>query len=77
MTDAPQNPPLLPSSGVPGPSIRPPAVPPAPLTLRTAAGGERPDGNFYEQIGGRATFERLVREFYRGCLLYTSDAADE
>jgi len=29
-------------------------------------GGERPGGNFYEQVGGRATFERLVREFYRG-----------
>jgi hemoglobin len=57
VTDAPgQRPPLLPSS----------SVPPAPLTLRSAMGGERPDGNFYEQIGGRATFERLVREFYRG-----------
>jgi hemoglobin len=65
MTDTPQTPPL-PSSGLPSPAVRPSAVPPAPLTLRSAAGGERPDGNFYEQIGGRTTFERLVREFYRG-----------
>jgi hemoglobin len=66
MTDAPERPPLLPLSGASGPGVPPAAVPPAPLTLRSAAGGERPDGNFYEQIGGRAAFERLVREFYRG-----------
>jgi len=25
-----------------------------------------PDKTFWERVGGRATFERLVREFYRG-----------
>ncbi|MBO9577918.1 MAG: globin [Microbacteriaceae bacterium] len=25
-----------------------------------------PDRSFYDRVGGRATFERLVREFYRG-----------
>ncbi|WP_374058567.1 globin [Naasia sp. SYSU D00948] len=29
-------------------------------------GGPAMQGNFYEQVGGRPTFERLVREFYRG-----------
>nr|WP_282595119.1 globin [Naasia sp. SYSU D00057] len=29
-------------------------------------GGEAMQGNFWEQVGGRPTFERLVREFYRG-----------
>ncbi|WP_297742739.1 globin [uncultured Tessaracoccus sp.] len=24
------------------------------------------DGSFYERVGGRATFEQLVREFYKG-----------
>jgi hemoglobin len=39
---------------------------PSPLTLRTSAGGEPVDGNFWEQIGGRPTFEKLVRAFYAG-----------
>jgi hemoglobin len=39
---------------------------PSPVTLRLSAGGDPADGNFYDQVGGRATFERLVREFYRG-----------
>lgn len=45
------------------------AVPPSqpnPVTLRTGAGGQAVDGNFWEQVGGRATFERLVRAFYAG-----------
>jgi hemoglobin len=31
-----------------------------------SAGGESVQGNFWEQVGGRATFERLVRAFYAG-----------
>lgn len=37
-----------------------------PLTLRASQGGEPVNGNFYDQVGGRATFERLVRTFYDG-----------
>ena len=36
------------------------------LTLRTSEHGEAAVGSFYEKIGGRATFERLVRAFYDG-----------
>jgi hemoglobin len=36
------------------------------LTLRSGPGGEPVGGNFWEQVGGRATFERLVRRFYEG-----------
>ena len=39
---------------------------PNPVTLRMSAGGESAQGNFWEQIGGRPTFERLVRAFYAG-----------
>lgn len=40
----------------------------SPVTIRMGASpsAQPVDGNFYEQIGGRATFEKLVREFYRG-----------
>jgi hemoglobin len=41
-------------------------VPPSPVTLRMSQDGEAMQGNFWEQVGGRPTFERLVREFYRG-----------
>jgi hemoglobin len=37
-----------------------------PITLRTGAGGEAVGGNFWEQLGGRETFEKLVRTFYDG-----------
>ncbi len=37
-----------------------------PVTLRMSEGGEAADGNFWQKIGGRPTFERLVREFYVG-----------
>jgi len=37
-----------------------------PITLRVGAGGEAATGNFYESVGGRATFEKLVRRFYAG-----------
>ena len=36
------------------------------LTLRNGPGGEPVQGNFWEQVGGRATFEKLVRAFYEG-----------
>jgi hemoglobin len=39
---------------------------PNPVTLRMSAGGEAVQGNFWEQVGGRATFEKLVRAFYDG-----------
>jgi hemoglobin len=39
---------------------------PNPVTLRLSAGGEAVQGNFWEQVGGRATFEKLVRAFYEG-----------
>lgn len=38
----------------------------SPLTLRTSEGGEAAGGNFWEQVGGRPTFEKLVRAFYSG-----------
>jgi len=39
---------------------------PNPVTLRLSAGGEAAQGNFWEQVGGRDTFEKLVRRFYEG-----------
>lgn len=39
---------------------------PNPVTLRMSASGESVQGNFWEQVGGRATFEKLVRKFYEG-----------
>lgn len=39
---------------------------PSPVTLRLSPGGESVTGNFWEQVGGRATFEKLVRAFYEG-----------
>ena len=39
---------------------------PNPVTLRTSAGGEAVGGNFWEEVGGRPTFEKLVRAFYKG-----------
>jgi len=38
----------------------------SPLTLRGSEGGQAVVGNFWAEIGGRATFERLVRAFYAG-----------
>jgi hemoglobin len=43
----------------------------SPITLRTSEHGEAVAGNFWREIGGRATFEKLVRDFYVGV------AADE
>jgi hemoglobin len=36
------------------------------LTLRRSSDGESVDGNFWQQVGGRPTFEKLVRTFYEG-----------
>lgn len=36
------------------------------LTLRSGQGGEPVGGAFWAQVGGRPTFERLVRRFYEG-----------
>jgi hemoglobin len=37
-----------------------------PVTLRVSESGEAATGNFFEQIGGHATFDTLVRAFYDG-----------
>lgn len=39
---------------------------PNPVILRIAQRGEAVQGNFWEQVGGRPTFEKLVRAFYAG-----------
>ena len=39
---------------------------PNPVTVRMGQGGESVEGNLWREIGGRATFERLVRAFYAG-----------
>jgi hemoglobin len=39
---------------------------PNPVTLRLTPSGQSVPGNFWEQVGGRATFEKLVRKFYEG-----------
>ena len=39
---------------------------PNPITLRMGAGGDAVDGNFWQQVGGRPTLEKLVRAFYEG-----------
>jgi hemoglobin len=38
----------------------------ADLTLRMGAGGEPVGGSFWAEVGGRPTFEKLVRAFYDG-----------
>jgi hemoglobin len=44
---------------VPEPTRRP-----IPVTLRLGAHGESATGNFFEEVGGQETFDRLVRAFY-------------
>lgn len=39
---------------------------PNPVRLRMSRDGESVQGNFWEQVGGRPTFETLVRRFYEG-----------
>jgi hemoglobin len=41
-------------------------VPPSPVTLRTSETGEAVQGNLWRELGGRPTFEKLVRKFYEG-----------
>ena len=36
------------------------------LTLRNGPGGDPVQGNFWQEVGGRPTFEKLVRAFYEG-----------
>jgi hemoglobin len=36
------------------------------VSIRLTGAGEAAQGNFWEQVGGRETFEKLVRAFYRG-----------
>ena len=36
------------------------------LQIRVGQGGEVAGGSFWEAVGGRATFEKLVRRFYEG-----------
>lgn len=36
------------------------------LMLRSGPGGEPVGSNFWREVGGRPTFERLVRAFYEG-----------
>jgi hemoglobin len=38
----------------------------SPVTLRASENGEAIAGNFWRGVGGRATFEKLVRAFYVG-----------
>jgi hemoglobin len=37
-----------------------------PLILRSSEHGEAATGNFWREVGGRPTFEKLVRAFYAG-----------
>lgn len=40
---------------------------PSPITLRVSQNGDAAlSRSFYDEVGGRATFERLVRAFYAG-----------
>lgn len=43
-----------------------PTIIPSPVHLRTSEHGAAAVTSFYEQVGGRETFEKLVNEFYRG-----------
>jgi hemoglobin len=38
----------------------------SPLTLRSSENGQAVGGSFWLEVGGRATFEKLVRRFYEG-----------
>ncbi|PWB96945.1 globin [Homoserinimonas hongtaonis] len=38
----------------------------SPITLRTTEFGAAAAPSFYDRVGGRATFEKLVRAFYAG-----------
>lgn len=36
------------------------------IQLRIGEGGDNAQGNFWREVGGRPTFEKLVRKFYEG-----------
>jgi hemoglobin len=38
----------------------------SPLTLRSSENGQAAGGSFWLEVGGRVTFEKLVRRFYEG-----------
>jgi hemoglobin len=38
----------------------------SPLTLRSGENGDAVGGSFWLEVGGRSTFEKLVRNFYAG-----------
>lgn len=38
----------------------------SPITIRSSENGEATGGSFWLEVGGRATFEKLVRRFYAG-----------
>lgn len=50
----------------PDPTEPTPASGPAAVHLRSGENGAALGPSFYEQVGGRAFFEKLVVEFYRG-----------
>ena len=62
--------PLLAGPSVGGPAVAGPAVATPTvsnsLVLRREQGGESVGGSFYLHVGGRETFEKLVRVFYDG-----------
>ncbi|GAA0992541.1 globin [Subtercola frigoramans] len=45
---------------------RPPGIPLIPVVPTASVPSTESGVTFYDQLGGRATFEALVREFYRG-----------
>ena len=59
MTDATE--PIEPTE--PTPSVQSP-ITQSPITLRSSENGEAATGNFWREVGGRPTFEKLVRTFY-------------
>ncbi|GAA4266853.1 globin [Frondihabitans peucedani] len=60
MTDATEGDPApTPPTPLAAPSIQP-------ITVRRGLGDDAAQGNFWREVGGRPTFERLVRRFYEG-----------
>ena len=74
MSDLPLTPRPSGKSGAAGASEGRPLTPPTPaalpttvpVTVRRGLGDDSAQGNFWQQIGGRPTFEKLVRRFYEG-----------
>ena len=57
--------PAQPPASAPAPTPVDPALP-ARVLLRNGENGAAIGASFYEQVGGRPFFEKLVTEFYRG-----------